>query len=125
MLGGYGITASKSLQKTFKDLEGQSVIRVSVSFHLIDAWSGETAFIKLINEDETFEYLWTENYDLSSQKNGINICGSDYVEAKLTANFDFTFPYTLKTLTLAFGTTLQEDPYENSYGISNIQIFSL
>ncbi|KAL4494955.1 hypothetical protein ABPG72_015655 [Tetrahymena utriculariae] len=125
MLGGYGITAKKELQKTFEDIPSHTTIRVTGSFHFIDAWSGEAAFIKILFlEKDTFEYLWTQTYDFSKTKNGINICGSDYVEGQLTSNFDFTIPHSAKSLTLVFGANLQDDPYENSYGISNLKIYS-
>lgn len=97
------------------------MLRITGSFHFIDSWSGETAYIGLVNLiDESVEYQWTHDYDLAKSKNGINICGSDYPEAHLTTHFDFSVPHTGSTITLAFGATLDEDPYENSYGISNL-----
>lgn len=128
MLGGYGVLASQRLEKTFeeefrdphKTSASHTTVRITGEFHFIDAWSGETAFIQL---KETEEYLWTTNYDLSKTKNGINVCGSDYAEAQLSVHFDFTIPHQKYSLTLVFGTTLENDPYENSYGISNLRIY--
>lgn len=69
------------------------------------------------------EYIWTEKYDYSKVKNGISVCGSRYPEGKLTSIIDVSFPHTKDTLKLGFGSTLDNDPLENSFGISNLQIY--
>jgi hypothetical protein len=37
-----------------------------------------------IGRDGVMEYLWTEKYDYSKSKNGINVCGANYPEGKLS-----------------------------------------
>jgi hypothetical protein len=52
------------------------------------------------------EYLWTEKYDYSKSKNGLNICGSAYPEGKLTSKIEVTIPHTSDSIILGFGSTL-------------------
>lgn len=94
------------------------------SFHFIDGWSGETGFVRAsIGRMDAMEYIWTEKYDYSKVKNGISVCGNRYPEGKLASPIDVTFPHTKDTLKLGFGSTLDNDPLENSFGISNLSIY--
>ncbi|EGR31640.1 hypothetical protein IMG5_105530 [Ichthyophthirius multifiliis] len=100
------------------------MLRITGFFHFIDAWSGETGYIKIIDDQkDNFQYVWTQSYDITKGKNGINICGSEYVEGQLSVQFDFSIPHLKNDVILAFGSTLQGDPFENSFGISNLQIW--
>ncbi len=71
------------------------------------------------------EYLWTEKYDHTKVKKGINVCGASYPEGKLTSHINIIIPHVSDTITLGFGSTLDNDPLENSFGISNVQIYIL
>ena len=35
--------------------------------------------------DGSMLYVWTEKYDYSKSRNGINVCGANYPEGKLTS----------------------------------------
>ena len=76
-----------------------------------------------IGRDGGMEYLWTEKYDYSKSKNGINVCGANYPEGKLSQKIEITIPHTSDSITIGFGSTLDQDAEENSFGISNFQIY--
>ena len=60
-------------------------MKIVGNYHFIDAWSGESGFMRAnIGRDGGMEYLWTEKYDYSKSKNGINVCGANYPEGKLS-----------------------------------------
>lgn len=121
MLGGYAKFAGGEVTKTYEDLPPHSRIRIVASYHFIDAWNGESGFLRAdIGRDNMMEYLWTEKYDYSKAKNGINICGAVYPEGKLTSTIDVTIPHIASGITIGFGSTLDQDPEENSFGVSNI-----
>lgn len=124
MLGGYGILAGGEILKEFTDIPKHNHIRIIASYHFIDAWSGETGFMRVnAGKDNNLEYVWTERHDFSKGANVTSICGAKYPENKLTSPIDLTFPHDQKSLVVSFGSTLDQDPFENSFGISNLQIY--
>eukprot|EP01016_Furgasonia_blochmanni_P040152 TRINITY_DN5091_c0_g2_i2.p2 TRINITY_DN5091_c0_g2~~TRINITY_DN5091_c0_g2_i2.p2 ORF type:complete len:237 (+),score=39.39 TRINITY_DN5091_c0_g2_i2:159-869(+) len=124
MLGGYCVLSTGEIEKLYVGLPRHRMLRVKASFHFIDAWTGETAYMKLnIGRDKQMEYVWTEKYDSMQAKNGINVCGGHYPEGKLTTWIDVTVPHTDDSIRLAFGATVDQDPCDESWGISNIQMY--
>jgi hypothetical protein len=121
MLGGYAKFAGGEVTKSYSDLPPHNRVRIVASYHFIDAWNGESGFLRAdIGRDNMMEYLWTEKYDYSKAKNGINVCGAVYPEGKLTSTVDVTIPHIADSVTIGFGSTLDQDPEENSFGVSNI-----
>lgn len=47
MLGGYGLMAGGENTKTFDNLPKHEKIRVVANYHFIDAWTGETGFMRM------------------------------------------------------------------------------
>jgi hypothetical protein len=87
MLGGYGKFAGGEVLKTISDIPMHKQLKIVANFHFIDAWSGESGFMRAsVGRDGGMEYLWTEKYDYSKARNGINVCGSKYAEGKLTSS---------------------------------------
>ena len=85
MIGGYGQTSGDSLTTTVS-LSGYqySQVRVEAIFHFIDAWSGQTAFLKTTDDSGSDRYLWTDSFDFTSTKNSLNLCGSQIGEGKFS-----------------------------------------
>ena len=124
MLGGYGKQAGGELTKTFEGFPPHSTVRLVATYHFIDAWSGESGFARANNgKQQEMQYVWTDKYDFGKSQSGIDICGASYIETKFATNIDVTFPHTADALTLGFGSTLDNDPFENSFGVSNLQIY--
>ena len=107
MLGGFGKFAGGEVVKTYSDIPVHTKLRIVASYHFIDAWSGESGFLRAnIGRDGMMEYLWTEKYDYAKAKNGISVCGAVYPEGRLTSSIDIVIPHVSDTLTLGFGSTL-------------------
>jgi hypothetical protein len=64
-----------------------------------------------IGTEDAFEYLWIEKYDHSIAENGINVCGQNVPEGKLTTIIDVEIAHTKEELILTFGSSLQDDPF--------------
>ncbi|KRW98425.1 hypothetical protein PPERSA_12382 [Pseudocohnilembus persalinus] len=122
MLGGYGLLADDQIEKQFTEIPSHQFIRIKANYHFIDSWSGETGYMK-IGTKENNEYIWTQSYDYNKAMDSINVCGSQYGEGKLTEHIDVTFRHSEQDLFIVFGSTLNNDAFDNSYGISNLQIY--
>jgi len=124
LLGGYCILSRGNLIKQFSNLPTHTKLRVTADFHYIDAWTGETAYMQLNtgpkNQDE---YVWTDRYDSSMAMNAINVCGAIYGEGKLTTKIDIVVPHNDDSVVVTFGTTVDQDPCDQSWGISNLSIY--
>lgn len=124
LLGGYELTSTIPLSKTFSNLVDHTEIRIVATIHYIDAWSGETAYLKAnVGNAGAFEYLWTDSYDSSSGRDNINICGAYYGEGQFSNKIDVSIPHSSSEIQITIGTTLNQDPSDESYGISDFQIY--
>jgi hypothetical protein len=124
LLGGYGNLAGGEIKKSFNNIPTHKDLRIVATYHFIDAWSGETGFMRLnTGKDKKMEYVWTERHDFSKGSGGISICGAKYPENKFSVNIDLSVSHEDEEITIGFGSTLDQDPYENSFGVSNLQIF--
>lgn len=124
MLGGYCNFAGIEVSKTFKELPPHSYLRIEANYHFIDAWNGETGYMKLnIGKDNELVYTWVESYSAVSGEKGINVCGGRWAEGKFSSPIDITIPHEGKDLTIAFGSTLEQDACVESFGFSSLKIF--
>ena len=71
-LGGHCNFSFNEVTKTFPNLPEHSTLRINASFHMLDAWNGEKAFMKVNNE-----VVWSRT-GKHSKTNGLNICGGDF-----------------------------------------------
>jgi hypothetical protein len=46
MLGGYGKFSGGEVRKTFEGIPTHNRVKVVANFHFIDAWSGESGFMR-------------------------------------------------------------------------------
>ena len=124
MLGGFSITAGGENSKTFRDLPPHQKLRITATFHFIDAWTGESAYMKVnIGREHAAEYVWTERYDSTQAVNTIDVCGAHYGEGKFSSPIDITIPHVEDSIAITFGTTLDQDPQDESWGLSNLSIY--
>eukprot|EP00347_Sterkiella_histriomuscorum_P015616 403356353 len=140
MLGGYSQLSSETLSTTvsLKNYDAFTHLKFEALFHFIDAWSGETAFMRLLQPQTqtspalrntpSYTYLWTDSFDFTQTKNSINICGSEVGEGKFTSiaegvvNRD-QIQGDKESITIQIGTTLSADPMYSSYGISAFRVY--
>jgi len=118
-----GLYSSEVITKTYKDLPKHTRIRVQAVFHFVDAWQGETGYMKLSSgKDGSLEYAWTETYDMANYANLIDVCGGERGEGKFAVPIDVTIYHTGDTLDISFGSTLEEAAGLASYGVSSVDI---
>ena len=87
-----------------------SVFQLKIYFFLLII--RESGFLKVdIGNKREFEYVWVEKYDNNQNMNGVNICGSLIPEGKFSAAIDVEFAHIDNDITLAFGSSLQDDPF--------------
>ena len=126
LLGGYAILSRGSLQKEFKNLPSHTILRMTADFHYIDSWTGETAYAQLnIGPNKQNEYVWTDRYDSTMAVNSINVCGARCGEGKFTTPIDITTLHTDDSILVTFGSSADQDPADQSWGISNLSIYVL
>jgi len=125
MLGGYCQFAQGEVTRTVSGLPAHSQLRIQATYHFIDRWVGETAFMKLnLGTDGAMVPVWTEAHAQDHEKSGLNVCGSETVhEGKFAVHIDVTVPHTQPTLQVAFGSTMDaQDPCDESWGVSSFQV---
>jgi len=133
MLGGPGDGDAASgfhrgeISKTFGNLRNHSFVRISASFHFIDLWLGEFAYMKVSSGSKAAaassasaavvdEYVWTKSYHAASgmgnadhkhPPSGLNICGDEnVVEMDFVSNVDVSIPHNMDWVKVTFGTKL-------------------
>jgi hypothetical protein len=124
MLGGYCKFAGGEVQKTYDNLPLHSNVRIEATYHFIDAWDTEAGFMRINNgKDGAMEYVWTERNSAFLGSNGINICGGRWAEGKFSSKIDVTIPHKSKSIKIGFGSTLEQDACDESFGVSGIRIY--
>ena len=126
MLGGYGKFGGGSTKKTFDKLVKHSIIKIQANFHFIDSWKGQIGYMQLdTGQDKKAEYVWTEKYDSIDydRELGVSVCGREVPEFKMSSRIDITVDHNADSITVIFGSTLDNDPTEASWGISDFKIF--
>ena len=123
MLGGYCIFSENEVSKTFSDLPSHTLVKIVANYHFIDAWIGETGYLKVDVEGE-MEYVWTEGYKAGQAGEGKNVCGAHHAEGKFFAGIEVVVPHSENNLKITFGATVGEDPCDESWGVSGLQIFT-
>lgn len=123
MMGGYCELSSESTTKTFAALPPHSQVRIVATYHFIDQWQGESAFLRS-EVSGSQAIVWTDRLSLDATATGYNICGSDrYPETQFSSLVDVTLQHTRDSLLVEFGSTLDEQSCTHSYGVSGFQLY--
>lgn len=116
-IGGYCLLSKEEVSKKFFIGYSHESIRVKASYHMFDNWNGEMGYMK-INE----QIVWAKE-GKSNEKNGINICGGDYNDPYFNLVIDVTIPHNESDVTITFGSTLDKDPCDASYGFQDVMLY--
>ena len=124
ILGGFCTLSAHKLQNIIAGLSAHTQVRVESTFHFIDAWAGESAYLRVSPTDDYGElaYVWTDTFDFTTSKNERNICGGEVAEARFAVPIDVSFPHNDSSVKLEFGSTLGQDPCYASWGISSVRV---
>jgi hypothetical protein len=119
-LGGHCSShGSGESSRIFKSLPAHTMVRITARFHFIDSWDGESAYAKVNGE-----VVWLDAHSSSAPTTGgISLCGGSAADSKMGTLIDVAVPHTGDSLTLAFGSTLDQNSCEESWGVDDIEIF--
>lgn len=124
MLGGYCQFGGGEVFKVFNNIPKHSKLRIQATYHFIDAWDSETGFMRVNNgKDGEMQYLWIERYSAFVGNNGINVCGGRWPEGKFASPIDVVIPHKSSSIKIGFGATIEQDPCDESFGVSGIRIY--
>ena len=118
LLGGYGVTSQNFIYKRFSLNGDYNQIAISFEWVAIDSWNQESLYAMI--EDQVV-YLQTR-----SGYAGTNMCGSDLNNAKeniFLATGIVTLPCTTRIVDVKIGTTLDQGPLNEAFGIRNLRIY--
>ena len=124
MLGGYCQFGGGEFKKSFLSLPSHLQLRIQATYHFIDAWDNEAGYMKVNNgRNGDLTYAWIDRYSAFVGSNGINVCGGRWPEGKLSSPIDVVLPHKSSNITIAFGSTIEQDPCDESFGVSGVRIY--
>lgn len=116
-LGGHCNFSFNEVTKVFKNLPEHSKLKINAAFHMIDSWDGEMAYMK-VND----EIVWTKKGQFSPDK-GLDICGGEHNDPAFNIPVDVTVPHDKSEIKITFGSTLDEEPCNESFGVDDVMIY--
>ena len=122
ILGGHCLLSNEEIRKEYNNLPKHSLIKIEGKFNFIGNWDKNSGYLKY-NNNGNEEFLWTGRCETNKNdfilKEGM--CG--YQICKIGEFISVTFSHSDDNLELIFGSTLNDDSCEQSYGISDIKIY--
>lgn len=107
-----------AVKKTFDNLPEHKYIRLQARYHFLDSWEGEAAFAKI--GDRT---VWTDTNDVRGvHGDALNLCGAEFADLKFSIPIDVTIPHSGSDVTVTFGSSLDEHPCNESFGVDDVMI---
>jgi hypothetical protein len=116
-LGGHCNEVNGEVKKTFSGLGDHQYVRLQARYHFLDSWEGETAFAKIGDQ-----IVWTDVNDVRGMYDLKSLCAGEHPDNKLSVPIDVTIRHTGPTVDVAFGSTLDEHPCNESFGIDDVII---
>ena len=116
-LGGHCNFSYNEVTKTFKNLPSHEKLKLNAALHMLDNWDGEYAYMKIDGVK-----VWTKKGQ-QSQNGGIDICGGESNDPAFNIPIDVSLPHSSNEVTVSFGTTLEKDPCNHSFGIDDVMIY--
>lgn len=119
-LGGHCRFANQETSKVFTDLPRHTQIRVKARAHFLDSWNGEVLFAKVGDA-----VVWADTCNAPVLPGAaLNICGASSPDLKLSSPIDVVLPHSSSTVEVTFGSTLNGDPCEQSWGIDDVMVYT-
>ena len=126
LLGGYNISSTKELELNFQ-LPKHSYIQISLNYHFIDFWKGETGYLKIGYGKDKKYALWSQSVDSNGthyeELGNINVCGNTVTESLLGQRVQVIAKHSDEKLKIFFGSTLECEPMYASYGVSDVEVY--
>eukprot|EP00300_Choanocystis_sp_HF-7_P033179 c45474_g1_i1.p1 GENE.c45474_g1_i1~~c45474_g1_i1.p1 ORF type:complete len:277 (+),score=61.19 c45474_g1_i1:41-832(+) len=106
------------VKKTYTGLGEHKFVRLQARYHFLDSWEGETAFAKIGDR-----IVWQDVNDVRGMHpNALNACGGNHPDMKLSVPIDVTVPHTGDSVEISFGSTLDEHPCNESFGVDDVML---
>jgi len=119
LLGGYKNFAGGETKKTYSGLPAHTSVKLVATFHYIDAWEGEYAYARMDDN-----YVWTDTYTQDASSQSVNVCGNDKIgEGKFAVPVEVSVPHSSNSVKIAFGSTVDQDPADQSWGLSHVAVY--
>jgi hypothetical protein len=116
MIGGHCQVSDKEISKTYT-LTKHKEVKVEALYHFLGKWDSNTGYLKADNK-----YIWTHRCN-SATKPSIRTCGPKIDVCKIAVAVQSTIKHNDETLKITFGSTLDGDACDKSYGVSDIRIY--
>lgn len=126
ILGGYNLFgAGASTQKTFALSGGQTAVTIAFDFYEIDSWDGERFQVRADGNlimDDVFNFTTADGpaNGLTTLMTGSSFIGAGYADELFRV--ELSYFTTASSLQLAFSSTLNQAPSDESWGIDNLLI---
>ena len=114
-LGGHCALSSEEVSKTYS-LPSHKYVRVAATYHMLDMWNGEQAYMKLDTK-----IVWMQTGQ--TRINNPDICGGSTPDARYSIPVDVTIPHTSSDLVVSFGSRLDTNPCDGSFAIDDVMIY--
>lgn len=124
IMGGHCQTSTKELIKEFNNLPKHSQVKIEANFHFFGSWDSHTGYLKIDNlnyKKNDSKYVWTNRCKNSKITPMIKICPLEV--CKIASPINVTLNHYDNLLTLIFGSTLERNSCEQSYGVSDVKIY--
>ena len=120
LLGGYGLTAGTELSVTLDADIAHSETHILAELAALDSWDGETLYLSVDGYSR-----WDTNLN-NHASTGDEVCGwsrrtNPFFDQLLEV--DETAPHLGDSLTLAVGSTLDQGPTDESFGIDSVEVW--
>ena len=116
-LGGHCQTAGTTVRRRFDNLPQHTHLRLQARYHFIDSWEGETAFLQIDGQT-----AWMDSADSRSGPPGINVAGGPTPERRWGVPVDVVMPHDGATALIEFGSNLDQDACDESFGVDDVQL---
>lgn len=111
MLGGYGVFgAGATAETSVSGIPEHSFLHIKFKFYSIDSWDTEVYYFEVdgVTVVEKAQVYW----------NGVDVCGIGGWDERFNEH-DLIVPHTADSVTFRFSSTLNEDAWNEAWGISD------
>jgi hypothetical protein len=125
MLGGVCQLGPTEIEKEIENLPPHTMVKIEGLYHFIGNWDHHTGYLKvdLSHTKPNPQIIWAKR--CKNQKSpiaNVKLC-QDIEVCKIASQISATFSHVESRFKLIFGSSLEGNPCERSYGISDIKIF--
>ena len=120
-LGGHCVSSGHEISKRITLPVPHAQIHLKAIFHFLDSWNGQYAYAKIDDE-----YVWMDSHMSLKQQEFMptSFCGNpSYSDTKFGAKVDVYVPHDKSEVTITFGSTLDVDPCEGSWGVDDVSVY--